>query len=99
MKSHPLAALILTASLLAAPAVMAQDINDVNDAPSPAAMMIDLFVVRPLSLVAVAAGTVAFVVQAPFALMLGESPLEPAEQLVVEPARFTFTRRLGAVGS
>lgn len=86
-----LATVIATTS----PAAVAEEYSGLNDAPSPQAMALDLLVIRPISLVATVVGVGIFVLDIPFALMRGESPSEPAQRLVVEPARYTFTRRLG----
>jgi len=86
-----LAAAIAGSSSLA----LAEDHAGLNDTPSPQAMALDLVLIRPISLAATVVGVGIFVVNIPFALMRGESPTEPAQRLVVEPARYTFTRRLG----
>lgn len=63
-------------------------------APSGMAMAADLFIARPLGLVATVFGTAVFIVSLPFQAMAGNVS-DPARQLVVEPASFTFTRPLG----
>ncbi len=65
-----------------------------SDGPGPVEMILDGLVVRPLSLVMTVVGTVAFVVTAPFSA-LGGNIGEAADQLVVSPAAYTFTRCLG----
>lgn len=65
-----------------------------TDEPGPVEMILDGLVVRPLSLVMTVVGTVAFVVTAPFSA-LGGNIGEAADQLVVSPAAYTFTRCLG----
>lgn len=62
--------------------------------PGPVEMIIDGLVVRPLSLVMTVVGTVAFIVTIPYSA-LGGNVGEAAEQLVVGPASYTFTRCLG----
>jgi hypothetical protein len=57
-------------------------------------MATDLFLVRPLTLVTTAAGSVGFVVSLPFSLTAGNTDVA-AEKFVLEPARNTFTRPLG----
>ena len=62
--------------------------------PSPAAMLVDGVVVRPLGLVATAVGAVAWVVTLPFSAIAG-SVGDAGDALVKEPARFTFRRPMG----
>ena len=67
---------------------------DIDDAPTAEQMTLDLIIVRPLSLVGTLVGTVVFVVALPFnAITLNFS--DPARRLILEPARYTFTRELG----
>jgi len=73
----------------------AQVTQEVDTAPSAVAMAADLLVVRPVSLVATVLGTGLFVLQLPLSLIQGEPPSEPARKLVVEPAKYTFSRPLG----
>ncbi|WP_020651127.1 hypothetical protein [Solimonas variicoloris] len=73
----------------------AQVSDEVDATPSAAAMAADLILVRPLGLVATVLGAGLFVVQLPLSLVQGEPPSDPARRLVVEPARFTFSRPLG----
>ena len=58
------------------------------------AMIADLVFVRPLGIVAVAVGSVFFIVSLPFSLLGGNSK-EAATKLVYDPANFTFSRPLG----
>ena len=58
-------------------------------------MMFDLVVLRPLGLAATVIGTAFFVVSLPFSI-LGGNTGEAAKKLMVEPAKYTFTRPLGA---
>jgi hypothetical protein len=60
----------------------------------PAAMCIDLVVVRPLALVATVVGSVFYIVSLPFSA-LGDNTHDAWESLVVSPATYTFTRPLG----
>lgn len=94
MKFAPyvLAAVMTATSSLAA----AADMNELKDTPSAGAMLIDLVLVRPVGLVATVIGAAVYVVALPFAVMQGKEPLETAQSLVVEPARYTFMRPLGA---
>lgn len=63
-------------------------------APSGMAMAADLLIARPLGLAATLLGTVVFVASLPFQALAGNFA-DPARELVVEPATFTFTRPLG----
>jgi hypothetical protein len=68
--------------------------QEIEGAPSAGAMAFDLVLVRPVSLVATVLGTGLFVVSLPFTALAGDVK-SPAERLVMEPARYTFTRPLG----
>lgn len=67
----------------------------IDDTPSGGAMAFDLLVVRPVGLVATILGAGLFVLQIPLSLIQGEAPSDPAKQLVVAPAKYTFDRPLG----
>ena len=54
----------------------------------------DLIVMRPLGIVATAVGSVIYVISLPFSL-LGGNEEEARQKLVIDPARYTFTRPLG----
>ena len=58
-------------------------------------MMFDLVVLRPLGLAATVVGTAFFIVSLPFSA-LGGNTGEAANKLVVAPAKYTFSRPLGA---
>ncbi len=58
------------------------------------AMLLDLVIVRPLSLVATVAGTGVFIIGLPFSA-LGGNVAESGRVLVVKPAAYTFQRPLG----
>ena len=97
------------AALLCAAAVPAAEPEDVADvevapvveatmeldaAPTAEQMALDLVLVRPLSLAGTVIGAAVFVVALPFnALTLNFK--DPARRLVVEPAKYTFVRKLG----
>ena len=68
-----------------------------DNAPSAGAMAFDLVVIRPLSLVATMLGSGLFLLQLPLDLIQGTPPIDPAQKLVVEPARYTFDRPLGVM--
>ncbi len=67
----------------------------VGEDRNAASMMFDLVLLRPLGLVATVVGTAFFVVSLPFSA-LGGNTGEAAKKLVVEPAKYTFSRPLGA---
>lgn len=66
--------------------------------PSAIAMVADLVVVRPLTLVAGVAGAAIWVVALP-ATLLGGNVGEAGDVLVVNPMCYTFSRPLGYVGN
>lgn len=89
---HTIAAMLALASGLAT----ADDLSDVpNTTPSGAAMAFDLVIVRPVSLLATVLGTGLFVLQLPLSVVQGVPPGDPARKLVLDPARYTFSRPLG----
>lgn len=88
-----LAAVTLALALLTAPA-QAADEPVIDNAPSAEAMTFDLFIMRPLSLVGTVVGTAVYIVALPFNV-LTLNLAEPGRRLVVEPAKYTFTRDLG----
>ena len=90
--SRPLAAVLLTALITAAPAVQADEVRYGD--PSFSSMLIDGAVARPLGLGATVVGTAIWVVTLPFSA-LGGNVGEAADKLIVDPARFTFVRPLG----
>jgi hypothetical protein len=62
---------------------------------TPEKMVFDFAFVRTLGLVGLALGTAAFVVSSPFSGMGGNAE-EAYHRLVVDPAKYTFQRPLGA---
>jgi len=89
----PLAALLATALLAAAP--LANAATDVRYGdPSFGSMVVDGAVARPLGLGATVVGTAIWIVTLPFSA-LGGNVGEAADRLIVDPARFTFVRPLG----
>lgn len=97
MKSKILASCAAAALLLSSFAAVADDADrdGIDDTPSAGAMAFDLVLVRPLGLVATVLGTGLFILQLPLSIVQGELPSDPAKQLVVKPAQYTFTRPLG----
>ena len=57
-------------------------------------MIGDLVVMRPLGIIATAVGSIAYVISLPFSLAGGNEE-EARQKLVIEPAKYTFTRPLG----
>jgi hypothetical protein len=80
---------------LTAMTAQADDRDGIDDTPSAAAMAFDFLLVRPLGLAATVVGSVLFIAQLPFAVVMLDSPSVPAQKLVVDPAEFTFRRPLG----
>lgn len=62
--------------------------------PSAAAMIIDVVPVRVLSFCGLVIGTVSYVVTLPLSYATHSHQMA-AKKMVVEPARYTFTRPLG----
>jgi len=85
-----LAALLL--SLSASPA-FAQTAEPVMG-DRAGAMVVDLVVVRPFSLVSSVVGLAAFLVSLPFTAPSGSAP-DAAHELVAKPLEYTFYRPLG----
>jgi len=81
-------------SMATTPALADEYGDSISAAPSPEAMAFDLVVIRPLGFAATVVGTVLFVASLPIDL-IAWNVKDPAHRLVVEPARFTFTRDLG----
>jgi hypothetical protein len=89
--------MILTAMFMFALPMHSQA-QEIDQTPSAAAMAFDGLIVRPLTLVATAIGTVIWVATLPFSL-LGGNAGEAADVLVLTPARATFVRCLGCKSS
>lgn len=68
-----------------------------DSAPSAGAVAADVLLLRPLSLIGTVLGTAVFIVGLPFEAIAGDVS-DPARRLVVEPAKYTFTRPLGESG-
>ena len=84
---------VVAALLVTSPLAGAAN-NAPYDRTSPMTMVVDGTVVRPLGFCATVLGTAAWIVTLPFSA-LGGNAGEAAQQLIVKPARFTFTRPLG----
>jgi hypothetical protein len=102
-KSHSFGVLLASALFAVATAASAQTeidgtVGEVTDtAPSTGAIAADVLILRPLSLIGTVLGTAVFVVGLPFEAIAGDVS-DPARRLVVEPAKYTFTRPLGESG-
>lgn len=86
------ASLLLLSSLASAALQSAQE--ELNSAPSGAAMVADLLVGRPLGLIVTVLGLGVFVVSLPLTALQGTTE-DSAHRLVGEPVDFTFKRPLG----
>ena len=76
-------------------APMAQAKDYLDDLDEKGGYMIgDLMVIRPLGIVATAVGSIAYIISLPFSLAGGNEE-EARQKLVIEPAKYTFTRPLG----
>jgi len=94
-KKRPLAFILLSFFLLTAtlnPA-LAQD-SEADSDITAASMIGDLFVLRPLGLVATILGTALFLVTLPITAGVGNTEVA-GERLVKDPGKFTFDRPLG----
>ena len=68
--------------------------KDIDNQITAEAMAADLFVVRPLGIVASVVGTTIFIVSLPFSALGGNTKIA-CQKLVEDPAKFTFKRPLG----
>jgi phosphatidylglycerophosphatase A len=66
-----------------------------QDKPDAGAMVADSVLLRPLGVVTLIAGFTFFVISSPFSA-LGGNIHTAWDKMVVDPARFTFARPLGA---
>ena len=96
MQKHSIRKLFVAAAATAALAVPPMALADayIDEGPTFGTMVVDGVLVRPLGLGATVLGAAAWVVTLPFSA-LGGNVGEAANKLVMEPARFTFTRPLG----
>lgn len=89
------AGLVLSGPLMRGAVASSHGEPPAEQAPPAEAMVVDLLLVRPVMLVTTAVGTALFVVSLPFTVPGGNAG-QVQERLVVEPARYTFARPLGA---
>ena len=88
--------LLLIATMIFIPfgtSALAQS-KDLDNQITAEAMAADLFVIRPLGIVASVAGTAIFIVSLPFSALGGNTKIA-CQKLVEDPAKFTFKRPLG----
>ncbi len=90
-----LIAAVLLFTWAASPALAKETLYITGEDRNAVSMIFDLVLLRPLGLVATVVGTAFFVVSLPFSI-LGGNTGEAAKKLMVEPAKYTFTRPLGA---
>ena len=88
------AAMILAATLTLTGGLAGAQDGPSNPPPSADSTAADLLIARPGGLAATVLGTAVFVVGLPFTLINGSTG-QAAQQLVVQPAQYTFTRPLG----
>lgn len=88
------AATILVATLTLTGGLAGAQDGPPKPPPSTDATAADLLIARPGGLVATVLGAAVFVVGLPFTLINGSAG-QAAQQLVVQPAQYTFTRPLG----
>lgn len=89
---------LLLAALPRPAAAELRDSEPMNPETRGVAIVADILLARPFGLAATAIGATLYIVAFPFAAMSGDMT-SPAETLVGEPARFTFTRPLGQIDS
>ncbi len=93
--TRPLAAVALSAMLVAPQITVAQE---VQEEPSALAMAGDAIIARPLGVVFTVVGAALYVVTLPFSA-LGGNAKQAGQELVVGPAEATFVRCLGCTKS
>jgi len=91
------ALMTLSASALAMGNTDASFSSEADTTPSSGAIAADIVLLRPLGFAGTILGTALFVVGLPFEAISGDVS-GPAKRLVVEPAKFTFSRPLGDTG-
>ena len=84
----------LVVLMLSAGSVLAYDQEQATREPNGSEEFVDMWIGRPLGLIAMALGAVTWVVALPFTLP-SHSVGSATKGLVVEPAKWTFRRPLG----
>jgi hypothetical protein len=95
--SYPRSLLAITAAVIlffSTTLVQAQESTSEPHEGSAAAIVVDAFILRPAGFIGTVMGAVTFVVTLPFSAPT-RTVDNTAKKLVVEPAKFTFTRPLG----
>jgi hypothetical protein len=82
--------------LSAASPALAQNPSVREIQPSAEAMTADVVLLRPVGIIGMAIGAAVYVVSLPFA-WLGDNMDEAADELIVKPAKYTFSRPLGNI--
>ena len=93
--SYLLAATLALTSMAYVPGASAASYSN-EEERTGGTMLADTFMIRPFMLVGTVVGLATFVVTLPFSA-LGGNIGEAGNTLVVEPARYTFVRPLGAL--
>jgi hypothetical protein len=93
MNSKTMELILATTLTLTSQLAVAEDVHVKSNA-TPGTTAYDILVVRPVGLVATVAGSAVFILGLPFSL-ISDSTEESAQQLVVKPANYTFSRPLG----
>jgi hypothetical protein len=103
-KCKPIVAIVLILSLLSVSVGFAADTGMNKARPSVLAeeptggeMLLDVALVRPISLLGMLIGAVGWVVAAPLAAIAdgSEGFQKVSQKLVIEPAKYTFNRTVG----
>ena len=95
-RKHSFVFLVVAALLFTwavSPALAARE-EWTRQGPSGVAMGFDLFVLRPLGIVATVGGIALFIVSLPFSALGGNTD-QAADKLVKAPFNYTFSRPLG----
>ena len=90
-----LLAAVLLFTWAASPALAKEKQSITGEDRNAVSMMFDLVLLRPLGLAATVIGTAFFIVSLPVSAIGGNTG-EAAKKLVVAPAKYTFSRPLGA---
>jgi hypothetical protein len=75
-------------------ALIVSAVPAIANEPSDADIIVDVLLVRPISIVAIVTGSVIFVVSMPFTLPTGSGKIV-SQRLVEDPVEFTFVRPVG----
>ena len=94
--TYVMAFVLAFGSLSISTSASAAEDSDFSSKPRTGDILLDLFVMRPVMMVATVAGAVTFLVGLPFSA-LGGNVGESAQTLVKEPVQYTFYRPLGDI--